>query len=171
MFFRRSWRRVFDTTWCDKICQWLAAGRWFPPGTPISSTNKTDRHNVTEILLKVVSNTITLIFNRKNKISRQQTEYSSTKGNLRKQIIQIQNQQKHKHNSRTKAWTTTNSPENRSEMSSSRRASISCPINDTRCEDPFQKASLGKGDLKIILKTWANRVPYGLNNLWRWWQP
>jgi hypothetical protein len=48
---------------------------------------------------------------------------------------------------------TTNSPENRSEMSSSRRASISCPINDTSCEDSFQKASLGKGDLKIILKT------------------
>jgi hypothetical protein len=78
-----------------------------------------------------VSNTITLIFNHKNKISRQQTEYSSTKGILCKQMIQIQKQQKHKHNSRTKAWTTTNSPENGSEMSSSRRASISCPINDT----------------------------------------
>ena len=20
-----------DTTLCDKVCQWLAAGRWFPP--------------------------------------------------------------------------------------------------------------------------------------------
>ena len=30
----------------------------FPPGTPVSSTNKTDRHNITEILLKVVLNTI-----------------------------------------------------------------------------------------------------------------
>jgi hypothetical protein len=29
------------TTLCDKVCQWLAAGRWFPPGTPVSSTNKT----------------------------------------------------------------------------------------------------------------------------------
>jgi len=28
-------------------------GRWFSPGTPVSSTNKTDRHDVTEILLKV----------------------------------------------------------------------------------------------------------------------
>jgi hypothetical protein len=38
---------------CDTICQLLAAGRWFSPGTPGSSTNKTDHHNTTEILLKV----------------------------------------------------------------------------------------------------------------------
>ena len=29
-------------------------GRLFSPGTPVSSTNKTDRHDITEILLKVV---------------------------------------------------------------------------------------------------------------------
>ena len=29
------------------------AGRWFSPGTPVSSTNKTDRHDITQILLKV----------------------------------------------------------------------------------------------------------------------
>jgi hypothetical protein len=29
-------------------------------GTPVSSTNKTDCHNITEIFLKVVLNTITL---------------------------------------------------------------------------------------------------------------
>ena len=28
------------------------------PGTPVSSTNKTDRHHIAEILLKVVLNTI-----------------------------------------------------------------------------------------------------------------
>jgi hypothetical protein len=28
------------------------------PGTPVSSTNKTDRHDVTEVLLKVALNTI-----------------------------------------------------------------------------------------------------------------
>jgi hypothetical protein len=28
------------------------AGRWFSPGTPISSNNKTDHHDITEILLK-----------------------------------------------------------------------------------------------------------------------
>jgi len=36
----RSWRSVLDTTLCDKVCQWLAAGRWFSSGTPVSSTNK-----------------------------------------------------------------------------------------------------------------------------------
>ena len=28
-------------------------GRWFSPGTPVSSTNKTDHHNKSEVLLKV----------------------------------------------------------------------------------------------------------------------
>jgi hypothetical protein len=31
---------------------------WFSPGTPVSSTNNTDRHDKTEILLKEVLNTI-----------------------------------------------------------------------------------------------------------------
>ena len=47
-----SWRSVLDTTLCDKVCQ------WFSPGTLVSSTNKTDRHDITEILLKVALNTI-----------------------------------------------------------------------------------------------------------------
>jgi hypothetical protein len=34
--------------------------QWFSPGTPVSSTNKTDRHDNSEILLKEVLNTITL---------------------------------------------------------------------------------------------------------------
>jgi hypothetical protein len=42
------------TTLCDKVCQWLATGWWFSLGTPVSSTNKTDHHEITEILLKVV---------------------------------------------------------------------------------------------------------------------
>ena len=42
----------------DKVCQWHAAGRWCSPGTPVSSTNKTDRHDITEIFLKVALNTI-----------------------------------------------------------------------------------------------------------------
>jgi hypothetical protein len=33
----------------------------FSPGTPVSSTNKTDRNDITEILLKVALNTTTLI--------------------------------------------------------------------------------------------------------------
>ena len=44
---------VLDTTLCDKVCQWLAAGQWFSLGTPVSSTNKTDHHDKSEILLKV----------------------------------------------------------------------------------------------------------------------
>jgi hypothetical protein len=31
----------------------FCAGLWFSPGTPVYSTNKTDRHNIIEILLKV----------------------------------------------------------------------------------------------------------------------
>jgi hypothetical protein len=34
------------------------AGRWFSPGSPVSSINKTDCHNITEIVLKVALNTI-----------------------------------------------------------------------------------------------------------------
>jgi hypothetical protein len=44
-----------NTTLGDKICQWFAADWWF---SPVSSTNKTDRHDKTEILLKVALNTI-----------------------------------------------------------------------------------------------------------------
>jgi len=39
-------RGVLDTAMCDKICQLLATGRWFSPGTSVSSTNKTDRHDI-----------------------------------------------------------------------------------------------------------------------------
>jgi hypothetical protein len=39
-----------------QVCQWLAVCRWFSPGTPISSTNKTDRSEKTEILLKMPIN-------------------------------------------------------------------------------------------------------------------
>ena len=54
------WWGVLDTTLCDKVCQWLVTDRWFSPGTPIYSANKTDRHDITEIMLIVVLNTITL---------------------------------------------------------------------------------------------------------------
>jgi hypothetical protein len=36
----------------------VATGRWFSPGPLVSSTNKTDCHDITEILLKVALNTI-----------------------------------------------------------------------------------------------------------------
>ena len=46
-----------DATLCDKVCQWLATGLCLYPGTPVSSTIKTDYHNITEILLKVALKT------------------------------------------------------------------------------------------------------------------
>ena len=49
--------RARCTTLCDKVCQWLATGQWFSPGPPISSTNKTDCHDIIEILFIVVINT------------------------------------------------------------------------------------------------------------------
>ena len=57
-FEPRSWWGVLYITLCDKVCQWLATGRWFSAGTPASSTKKTDCHDITEILLKVALNTI-----------------------------------------------------------------------------------------------------------------
>jgi hypothetical protein len=41
----------------DKVYQLLAHGRWFSPGTPASSTTKTGRHDIAEILLKVALST------------------------------------------------------------------------------------------------------------------
>jgi hypothetical protein len=51
-FEPRSWRGVLDTTLCDKVGQWLATGQWFSTGAPVSTTNKTDRNDIAEILLK-----------------------------------------------------------------------------------------------------------------------
>jgi hypothetical protein len=53
---------------CDKTCQWFATGQWFSPGTLVSSTNKTDHHDITEILLKVALNTRSLTLTLKIRI-------------------------------------------------------------------------------------------------------
>ena len=55
MLWVRILMRARCTTLCDKDCRWLATVRLF---SPVSSTNKTDRHDITEILLKVALNTI-----------------------------------------------------------------------------------------------------------------
>ena len=44
--------RTRCTALCDKVCQWFPTGLWFSQGPPVSSTNKTDRQDITEILLK-----------------------------------------------------------------------------------------------------------------------
>ena len=54
-----SGRGLLDTKLCDKVCLWLATGRWFTPVTPVDSTNKTDPHDdIAELLLKVALNSI-----------------------------------------------------------------------------------------------------------------
>jgi hypothetical protein len=52
---RKGYTRLAASS--DKVYQLLAHGRWFSPGTPSSSTTKTGRHDITEILLKVALNT------------------------------------------------------------------------------------------------------------------
>ena len=48
--------RARCTTLCDKVCQWLKqVGGFLRP--PVSSTNKTDCHDITEILLNVALTT------------------------------------------------------------------------------------------------------------------
>ena len=41
-----TYTSLHDRDWaqavCVKVCQLLAVGRWFPPGTPVSSTSETD---------------------------------------------------------------------------------------------------------------------------------
>jgi hypothetical protein len=41
-----------SVTLCDQVCE------WFSPNTRVSSTNKTDCHDIAEIFLKVALNTI-----------------------------------------------------------------------------------------------------------------
>ena len=67
MLWGRISMRARCTTLCDKVSQSLATGRWFSPGPPVSSTNKTDHHDITEILLKVVLNTIKQTNKQKHK--------------------------------------------------------------------------------------------------------
>ena len=45
-FISRSWRGVLNTTLCYKVCQWLATDQWYSQCTLVSSTNKTDRHDI-----------------------------------------------------------------------------------------------------------------------------
>jgi hypothetical protein len=40
----------------------FVSGLWFSPGIPVSFTNKSDHHDITEVLLNVVLNTITTPF-------------------------------------------------------------------------------------------------------------
>jgi hypothetical protein len=41
-----------------QLCSLGEQAYWFSPGTPVSTTNKTDRHDIANIFLKVALNTI-----------------------------------------------------------------------------------------------------------------
>ena len=71
-FESTSWRGVLDTTLY--VIKFISVLRqvcaWFSPDIPVSSTNKKNRHDITEILLKVALNTISLtLFIYKNKLA------------------------------------------------------------------------------------------------------
>jgi hypothetical protein len=53
-------RGVLDTTLRDKVCQSLSAGGWFLKVLRFPPPIKIDRHDITELLLKVALNTIIL---------------------------------------------------------------------------------------------------------------
>jgi hypothetical protein len=53
--YKKGWTRLAPAS--DKVYQLLAYGQWFSLGTPASSTTKTGRHDIAEILLKVALNT------------------------------------------------------------------------------------------------------------------
>jgi len=53
--YKKGCTRLAATS--DKVYQLLAHGQWFSPGTPASSTTKTGRHDIAEILLKVALST------------------------------------------------------------------------------------------------------------------
>ena len=75
MIPNNSYKSITNTTWVrarlcklqkgctrlattsDKVYQLLAHGRWFSPSILVSSTTKTGRHDIAEILLKVALST------------------------------------------------------------------------------------------------------------------
>ena len=80
------WVRILIRTRCttlyDKVCQRLVTGQWFSTGPPVSSTNKTDRHDITEILLKKALSTI-------KQTNIQLNSYNYPKYNVRLQILKF----------------------------------------------------------------------------------
>ena len=70
-------------TLCDKVCQWFVTGRWFFPGTPVSATNKTDRHDITEIVLSDVKH------NKPNPIKKGKYMIETPSINLKKKPLKL----------------------------------------------------------------------------------
>jgi hypothetical protein len=58
--FGQEWLHAFSIGhFVIRFCQWHATGRWFSPATLVYSTNKTDRRDITEIVLKVALSILT----------------------------------------------------------------------------------------------------------------
>ena len=53
--YKKGCNRLVATS--DKVYQLLVQGLWFSPDTPASSTTKTGRHDIAEIMQKVALNT------------------------------------------------------------------------------------------------------------------
>jgi hypothetical protein len=62
LFYKKACIRLAAAS--DKVYQLLVHGRWFSPGTPASSTTKTGRHDIAEILLEMALSDITLTQHR-----------------------------------------------------------------------------------------------------------
>jgi hypothetical protein len=69
----------------DKAYQLLAHGQWFSPGSPASTTTKTGRHDIAEILLKVA-----LKHQKSNESINQSIEFSIFLPNKFKQYFDLQ---------------------------------------------------------------------------------
>ena len=52
----KLWVWILLMARCTQYNKCHAADQWFSPGTKVSSTNKTDRHDITEIFFKVTLN-------------------------------------------------------------------------------------------------------------------
>jgi hypothetical protein len=60
-YFLKLKKKTIDPLVC--ISTFDSKGLWFSPGPLVSSTNKTDHHDITEILFKVALNTVKLTIN------------------------------------------------------------------------------------------------------------
>ena len=81
---KKGYTRLADAS--DKVYQLLARGRWLSPSTPAYYfTTKTDRHDITEILLKVSLNT-TIINQSKSTKAKRKTKYTTLSEQFQKLI-------------------------------------------------------------------------------------